>query len=331
MTTTPDIMKDIKSYTEILNDYELEFLLRTAVECKMIRKDDGLPEFIEAFEKAPDDDQKAEILKALGNIAMGVDGPLLAGEFLMNAYSSSKSDKVKTKVNTALSNYHLSLSQYNKASEAIDRAMITATDDFQNAGILNAKGRLNQRKGDYKGAIALFGRAVSLYWKDEAHKEISEIHSSIGDAYMASNDIESALNSYREALRFAQKTKGKISLAPLFFRLGELNLATNKIIPAITYFEDCLKDKSYPLLRVKSLRKLAQCYSFIGGDKEANDLYEAAIAQALSMSDDAEIALSRDDYSTHLFSSGKYEEAKELVEKNYHLRSEYFSEKGKEN
>ena len=48
------------------------------------------------------------------------------------------------------------------------------------------------------------------------------------------------------------------------------------------------------------------------------------------MSDDAEIALSRDDYSTHLFSSGKYEEAKELAEKNYYLRSEYFSEKGKE-
>ena len=97
-------MEDIKSYTEILNDYELEFLLRTAVECKMIKKDDGLAEFIEAFEKTPDDDQKAEILKALGNIAMGVDGPQLAGEFLMKAYSSSKSDKVKTKVNTALAN-----------------------------------------------------------------------------------------------------------------------------------------------------------------------------------------------------------------------------------
>ena len=154
MTTTPDILDDIKSYTEILNDYELEFLLSTAVECKMIRKDEGLTEFIEAFEKAPDDDKKAEILKALGNIAMGVDGPQLAGEFLMEAYSSSKSDKVKTKVNTALANYHLSLSQYNKASEAIDRAMVTATDDFQNAGTLSAKGRLNQRKGDYEGAIA---------------------------------------------------------------------------------------------------------------------------------------------------------------------------------
>ena len=101
MTTTPDIMKDIKSYTEILNDYELEFLLRTAVECKMIRKDDGLPEFIEAFEKAPDDDQKAEILKALGNIAMGVDGPLLAGEFLMsNPMHGSKASAWRTGVDS---------------------------------------------------------------------------------------------------------------------------------------------------------------------------------------------------------------------------------------
>ena len=330
MTTTPDILDDIKSYTEILNDYELEFLLSTAVECKMIRKDDGLAEFIEAFEKTPDDDKKAEILKALGNIAMGVDGPQLAGEFLMKAYSSSKSDKVKTKVKTALANYHLSLSQYNKASEAIDRAMVTAIDDFQNAGTLSAKGRLNQRKGDYEGAIALYGRAVSLYWKKEAHREVSEIHSSIGDAYLASNDIESALNSYREALRFAQKTKGKIPLAPLFFRLGELNLITNKIIPAITYFEDCLKDKSFPLLRIKSLRKLAICYSSIGGEKEANELFEAAISQAMSLMDDPETALGRDEYSTHLFSNGKIKEAKELIEKNYHLRTDHFSEKGKE-
>ena len=330
MTTTPDIMEDIKSYTEILSDFELEFLLRTAAECKMIRKDDGLAEFIEAFEKTPDDDQKAEILKALGNIAMGVDDPLLAGEFLMKAYSISKSDKVKTKVNTALANYHISLSQYNKASEAIDGAMTTATDDFQSADTLSAKGTLNQRKGDYKGAIALYGKAVSLYWKDEAHKEISEIHSNIGDAYLATNEIDLALDSYREALRFAQKTKGKIPLDPLFFRLGELNLTTNKIIPAITYFEDCLKDKSFPLLRVKSLRKLAQCYSIIGGEKDANNLYEEAISLATSLSDDSEIALSRDEFSAHLISSGKIKEAKELVEKNYHLRSEYFSGKGKE-
>jgi len=330
LTTTPDIMDDIKSYTEILNDYELEFLLRTAVECKMIRKDDGLAEFIEAFEKTPDDDQKAEILKALGNIAMGVDGPQLAGEFLMKAYSAAKSDKMKTKVNTAIANYHTSLSQYNKASEAIDKAMRTASDDLQKADTLNAKGTLNIRRGDYKGAIALYGKAVSLYWKNEAHREISEIHSSIGDAYLGTNDIESSLDSYREALRFAQKTKGKIQLAPLFFRLGELNLTTNKITPAITYFEDCLKDKSDPLLTVKSLRKLAQCYSIIGGEKEANKLFEAAISQAMSLPDDSETALSRDEYSMHLISTGKIEEAEELVEKNYHLRSEYYTEKGEE-
>jgi len=323
-------MEDIKSYTEILNDYELEFLLRTAIECKMIRKDDGLPEFLEAFEKNPDDDQKAEILKALGNIAMGIDGPQLAGEFLMKAYSSAKSDKVKTNISTALANYHTSMSQYQKASEAIEKAMTTASGNLQKADTLSAKGTLNQRKGDYEGAIALYGKAVSLYWKSEAHSDISEIHSSIGDAYLGTNNIESALDSYREALRFAQKTKGKIKLAPLFFRLGELNLKTNKITPAITYFEDCLKDKSDPLLTVKSLRKLALCYSIIGGEKEANNLFEAAISQAMSLSDDAEIALSRDEYSAHLLSAGKFKDAKELVEKNYHLRTEYYSKQKRE-
>ena len=323
-------MEDIKSYTELLNDYELEFLLSTAIECKMIQKDEGLPEFIEAFEKTQDDDQKAEILKALGNIAMGVDGPHLAGEFLMKAYSSAKSDKVKTNVSTALAHYYTSLSQYNKASEAIENAMTTASDHLQNADTLSAKGKLNQRKGDYKGAIALYGKAVSLYLESEAHSEISEIHASIGDAYLGTDDIEAALDSYREALRFAQKTKGKIPLTPLFFRLGELNLRTNKITPAITYFEDCLKDKSDPLLTVKSLCKLAQCYSIIGGEKEANNLFEAAISQAISLSDDSEIALSRDEYSAHLISTGKFKEAKELLEKNYLLRTEYYSEQGRE-
>ncbi len=325
MTTTENDINKIISYTEILSDYELKILLNTAKECRIITKGGGLEEFYEAFEQSTDEDQKAEIFRVLANIVLGVEGPSLAGEFLMNARNLAKSSDIKTKVHTDIANFRLSLQQYSKASESIDAATNTVENAAQKADLLNTKALLNFGREDYEGAISLLNMAATIYKKGEEHEKYSEIHKSIGEAYSDMGEIEFALSSYREALRFAQKTKGKLPLSNLFYKLGVLNLKSNRITPAITYFEDCLKDKSDPALTVKSLRSLAKCYSSIGGDVEAEKLYSEAYAQADSIADDLERAKSMEEHAEFLLKIGKVKKAKSLLDKDYSLRAEHFA------
>ena len=330
MTTTEIDINKIVSYTEVLTDYELNILLNVARECNIITKDGGLEEFYEALEKSTDEDQKAEIFRALANIVLGVEGPSLAGEFLMTARNLAKSSEVKTKVHINIANYRIALQQHSKAEESIDAATNTVKIPSQKADILNSKALLNFGKGDYEGAISLLNMAATIYKKGEEHEKYAEIHTAIGNTYTDMGDIESALNSYREALRFAQKTKGKLPLTNLFFNLGELNLNLNRITPAITYFEDCLKERTDPVLTIKSLRNLAQCYSLIGGDEEAEKLYSEAIVLSKNLSDEQETATSLEDYAGFLLKIGKIEESKSMLDDGFGLRSEYFGRTKKE-
>ena len=323
MTTTDSDINKIISYTEVLTDYELNILLNAARECSIIKKDGGLEEFYEALDKSTDDDQKAEIFQVLANIVLGVEGPSLAGEFLMTARNFAKSSEVKTKINTYIANYRIALQQYSKAEESIDAATNTVEIPFQKAEILNSKALLNFGKGDYEGAISLLNMAAKIYRKGEEHEKHAEIHTTIGNAYRDMGENESALNSYREALRFAQKTKGKLPLSNLFFNLGELNLKLNLITPSITYFEDCLKDRTDPVLTIKSLRNLAQCYSVIGGDEEAEKLYSESLALSRSLPDEQETATSLEEYAEFLLKTGQIEESKSMLEDDFDLRSEY--------
>ena len=323
MTTTDSDINKIISYTEVLTDYELNILLNAARECSIIKKDGGLEEFYEALDKSTDDDQKAEIFQVLANIVLGVEGPSLAGEFLMTARNFAKSSEVKTKINTYIANYRIALQQYSKAEESIDAATNTVEIPFQKAEILNSKALLNFGKGDYEGAISLLNMAATIYKKGEEHEKHAEIHTTIGNAYRDMGENESALNSYREALRFAQKTKGKLPLSNLFFNLGELNLKLNLITPSITYFEDCLKDRTDPVLTIKSLRNLAQCYSVIGGDEEAEKLYSESLALSRSLPDEQETATSLEEYAEFLLKTGQIEESKSMLEDDFDLRSEY--------
>lgn len=330
MTTTENDINKIISYTEVLTDYELNILLNAARESDIIKKDGGLEEFYEALEKSTDDDQKAEIFQVLANIVLGVEGPSLAGEFLMTARNFAKSSEVKTKINTYIANYRIALQQYSKAEESIDAATNTVEIPFQKAEILNSKALLNFGKGDYEGAISLLNKAATIYRKGEEHEKHAEIHTTIGNAYRDMGENESALNSYREALRFAQKTKGKLPLSNLFFNLGELNLKLNLITPSITYFEDCLKDRTDPVLTIKSLRNLAQCYSVIGGDEEAEKLYSESLALSRSLPDEQEIATSLEEYAAFLLKTGQIEESKSMLEDDFDLRSEYIDRTNKE-
>ncbi|TFB09657.1 tetratricopeptide repeat protein [Candidatus Marinimicrobia bacterium MT.SAG.2] len=330
MTTTDNDINKIISYTEVLTDYELNILLNAARESDIIKKDGGLEEFYKALEKSTDDDQKAEIFQVLANIVLGVEGPSLAGEFLMTARNFAKSSEVKTKINTYIANYRIALQQYSKAEESIDAATNTVEIPFQKAEILNSKALLNFGKGDYEGAISLLNMAATIYKKGEEHEKRAEIHTTIGNAYRDMGENESALNSYREALRFAQKTKGKLPLSNLFFNLGELNLKLNLITPSITYFEDCLKDRTDPVLTIKSLRNLAQCYSVIGGDEEADKLYSESLALSRSLPDEQETTTSLEEYAAFLLKTGQIEESKSMLEDDFDLRSEYIGRTNRE-
>ena len=330
MTTTENDINKIISYTEVLTDYELNILLNAARECNIITKDGDLEEFYEALEKSNDDDQKAEIFQVLANIVLGVEGPSLAGEFLMTARNFAKSSELKTKIHTNIANYRIALQQYSKAEESIDAATNTVEIPSQKADILNSKALLNFGKGDYEGAISLLNMAATIYKRGEEHEKHAEIHTTIGKAYRDMGDNESALNSYREALRFAQKTKGKLPLSDLFFNLGELNLNLNRITPSITYFEDCLKDRTDPVLTIKSLRNLAQCYSHIGGDEEAEKLYSESLALSRNLSDAQETATSLEEYAGFLLKTGKIEESKSMLDDDFGLRLEYVGRTNKE-
>ena len=330
MTTAENDIRKIISYTEVLTDYELNILLNAARECNIITKGGGLEDFYEALEKSTDENQKAEIFRVLANIVLGVEGPSLAGEFLMTARNLANSDEVKTKIHTDIANYRIALQQYSKAAESIDAATNTVAIPSQKADILNSKALINFGKGDYEGAISLLNMAATIYKKGDEHEKYAEIHTTIGDSYSDMGNIESALNSYREALRFAQKTKGKIQLSNLFFNLGELNLKLNKITPSITYFEDCLKDRTDPVLTIKSLRNLARCYSLIGGDEEADKLYSEALVLSKSLSDEQETATSLEEYAGFLLKIGKIEGSKSMLDDGFSLRSEYFDRTKKE-
>ena len=330
LTTTNNGINKIISYIEVLTDYELNILLNVARECKIITKNGGLEDFYEALETSTDEDQKAEIYRALANIVLGVEGPSLAGEFLMTARGLAKSSEVKTKIHTDIANYRIALQQYSKAEESIDAATSSVEIPSQKADILNSKALLNFGKGDYEGAISLLNMAATIYKKGEEHEKYAKIHTTIGNSYLDMGDIESALNSYREALRFAQKTKGKLPLINLFFKLGELNLKSNRITPSITYFEDCLKDRTDPVLTIKSLRNLAQCYSLIGGDEEAEKLYSETLALSKTLSDEQETATSFEEYAKFLLKIGKIEASKSMLDDDFGLRSEYFGRTKKE-
>ena len=330
MTTAKNDIRKIISYTEVLTDYELNILLNAAKECNIITKEGGLDDFYEAFESSTDENQKAEIFRVLGNIVLGVEGPSLAGEFLMTARNMANSDELKTKIHTDIANYRIALRQYSKAAESIDAATNTVEIPSQKADILSSKALINFGNGDHEGGISLLNMAASIYKKGEEHEKYAEIHTTIGDSYLNMENIESALNSYREALRFAQKTKGKLPLSNLFFKLGELNLKSNRITPSITYFEDCLKDRTDPVLTIRSLKNLAQCYSLIGGDEDAEKLYLEALLLSKTLSDEQETTTSLEEYAGFLLKIGKIEESKSMLDDGFNLRSEYFARTKKE-
>jgi tetratricopeptide (TPR) repeat protein len=186
-------------------------------------------------------------------------------------------------------------------------------------------------KGDYKGAMEEFSKAVtiseSLYGKE--HTQTAPCYNNLGTVYRVKGDYDKAISYYEQAMTIWLKAlgPGHINVATSYNNLGAAYESKGEYDQAISYFEKALD------IRLKVLGpehpNVATCYNNLGetyrtkGDYDkAKSYYEKALDIRLKAlgPEHRDVATSYNSLGLACDSKGEYDKAISYLEKALAIR-----------
>ncbi len=135
------------------------------------------------------------------------------------------------------------------------------------------KGKVNIKLGNYSIAEDLLDQALSILSINDNPVLRADVYSSLGDLYLAENDLDKAHGFILRSYNIYAKLKSYTRLARSYYQLGEYYSKTGDLNKAKVYYTRAEKSKHKDMELVKStLTGLAGVYERLGDYKKANEL-----------------------------------------------------------
>jgi len=165
---------------------------------------------------------------------------------LENRLAEAKSDTAKANALIKLGEAHCS-KENDKALMYLQEAFTIATSEDYAAGIgksLLWQGRVYYYKDDYPLAIKYLAKSSVYFERTNDLNSLAFVNFAEGEIHRIKGDYLHALDSYRAALKLAEKTGNKKFISTYYGSLGGVHLDRNEPEKAMTYFKKALEEKN---------------------------------------------------------------------------------------
>lgn len=246
--------------------------------------------------------------------------------FLLVTRALNLSDEIglnEEKVNSLILLAKISSHQgkYESASEYIEQAMTTATDNNDKLSVaktLDALGILYLDMGNFLQAAEQHKKAFTMFVQLKSVKGVIACANSLASVYSKSAKYEDAIPYYFQALALAESENDELSMAKIYLNLGVLYTSLEDVDMAIEYL-----NKAKEIFRTyEDKRNLAIIYNNIGnvgfytGDFEmAIENYEAALKTNNELNDILGMSMNYNNLAALYASMGSTDKARGYIAK----------------
>ena len=214
----------------------------------------------------------------------------------------------------------------------------TSTDAITRKGkVLNMRGQVYNRLGEYKQAKELHENALMLYEEifGEDHADVATSYGNLASVYNHLGEYNQAKEFHEKALTIRKTIFGEdhadvatsySDLALVYNRLGEYNQAKELTENALTIRKKIFGEDHADV--ATSYSNLASVYNHLGEYNQAKELQEKAltILKKIFGEDHADVATSYNNLAFVYNRLGKYNQAKELHERALTILKMIFGE-----
>jgi two-component system, NarL family, sensor kinase len=153
------------------------------------------------------------------------------------------------------------LGQFDSAAYVLKYAMKTIqglTLDLPHANILEMLGRLESRQRRYTEALKIFERADSIYETLDSWEELSRLHNSMGECYMAIGNLSTAEVYLDKSLALSKKNNHLEGMELVYKNKASLDSMRGNFRDALANYKEHVryKDSLTSIARTKALEEI---------------------------------------------------------------------------
>jgi tetratricopeptide (TPR) repeat protein len=277
--------------------YQLRDLPDFHFKGSQIRDRDMMNLNIEAIERYPDADLKADLLnrqlailkkedkideKTLNSVVM----PLLdiyAAQHkidkmtaLFNQYVQGHESQVKDPF--ILGNYYYKNFDFNNSQRYYQEALNEFDKSGDQIGLANAYrqiGKILLEIGQYKVALEYFQKSLKISEQLDDKKGISDSLNQIGRLYQDKGNYDGALNHYEKVLEIAEKIEYTKGISASLNNIGNIHYLKGEHVAALKYYEKSLELKE----KISDFKGITSSLHNIGAIYYDKNNYNAAVKQ----------------------------------------------------
>jgi len=243
---------------------------------------------------------QADAMTSLSSMYRRKNNFTLAFELDSVSYSLSKKNNYYRGIATASLNMvpnYMRLLNYQKAlslaNEAVEVGKKAALDDRLMSGLYLTRGNIYMQMKDPERASADYetGYAISEQIHDETGKQ--RALASMSNAARFNGDKAASLDLIIRAIKMAEKSQDKISLASLYLSAGNTYNMLNNVGESLDYYKKAFSLKQYitqPVITMSVLGNIARCFTRMKEYDSAGVYSSLRLNIAVSLKDSAAIA-----------------------------------------
>ncbi|MCX8173846.1 MAG: tetratricopeptide repeat protein [Thermoplasmata archaeon] len=281
---------------------------------------------LEVLDETPDNLQKrievmwelAEVLELEGRYGEALE--MLDKRIMVtatnNPFETGKSHRKKSEISIYRGDYDRALAECERAEQ-----FLTELTDakLELARVWSAKGMVYERKGDYVKGIEWQNRALGVFEKINAEKDVGSALNKIGLCLWYLGECDKALEQYQKSLAIREKIKDLRGIAMSYNNIGLVNDTKGNHEKALGYYEKSLGicEKIGDVWGIAiSYNNIGLIYSSMGDYDKALRYYEKSIGICEKIGDVWGIALVCNNIGALYGRKGDYEKALEYCEKS---------------
>lgn len=259
-------------------------------------------EALTIYREENNENGQADAMTSLSNMYRRKNNYTLAFELDSVSYALSKKNNYSRGIATASLNMvpnYMRLLHYQKAlslaNEAVETGKKAALDDRLMSGLYLTRGNIYMQMKDPENASADYeaGYSISERIRDETGKQ--RALASMSTAARFNGDKAASLDLILRAIKMAEKSQDKISLASLYLSAGNTYNMLNNAGESLDYYKKAFSLKQYitqPVITMSVLGNIARCFTRMKEYDSATVYSTLRLNIAFSQKDSAAIAAS---------------------------------------
>lgn len=167
-------------------------------------------------------------------------------------------------------------------------------------------GRFYYELDKFDNALFYYQKAEDIYIKkfSKEYSYLGHIYANKGNIYVDMSDFEKALNYYKRSLQIFQKnyTSNHQAIGMVNMNIGVIYYKKHDFAKALDFYHKSISINPKSPSSIKSYRNIAEIYSRINNDEEAQHYLKLAIEKSMEVygKQHYETALSYESYAKHL-------------------------------